>query len=106
MLLITEFDDFMSDLSLSQPDQAMIRNFVKKYEKYFKFHDPAEFENSLGKIVDDVMNTYKFPAEKKDDIRNYISSLHDLSDGISVIMSPNPQTIYRTQPDMVQTILI
>jgi hypothetical protein len=106
MRLIREFDDFMSDLSLTQPEQAMIRDFVKKYEKYFKFHDPAEFENSLDKIVDDVMSTYKFPPEKRDDVMNYISSLHDLSDGISVIMSPNPQITYRTQPDMVQTILI
>jgi hypothetical protein len=106
MKLIREFDDFMSDLSLTQPEQAMIRDFVKKYEKYFKFHDPSEFENSLDKIVDDVMSTYSFPVEKKDDVKNYISSLHDLSDGISVVMTPNPHIIYRKQPDMVQTILI
>lgn len=106
MKLIIEFDNFMSDLSLTQPEQAMIRDFVMKYEKYFKFHDPSEFESSLSKIVDDVMKTYSFPPEKRDDVQNYISGLHDLSDGISVIMSPNPQLIYRKQPDMVQTILI
>lgn len=106
MKLIKEFDDFMSDLSLTQPEQAMIRDFVKKYEKYFKFHDPSEFENSLQKIVDDVMNQFSFPPEKRQDVENYITGLHDMSDGISVIMSPDPQLIYRTQPDMVQTILI
>jgi hypothetical protein len=106
MKLIIEFDDFMSDLSLTQPEQAMIRDFVMKYEKYFKFHDPGEFESSLNKIVDDVMSTYSFPPEKREDVQNYISGLHDLSDGISVIMSPNPQLTYRKQPDMVQTILI
>jgi len=106
MMLIKEFDDFMSDLSLSEPEQAMIRDFVRKYEKYFKFHDPSEFESSIGKIVDDVMQQFSFPPEKRQDVENYITGLHDMSDGLSVIMSPDPQLIYRKQPDMVQTILI
>jgi hypothetical protein len=28
---------------------------------------------------------------KKDSVQSYIETLYDLSDGISVIMSPNPQ---------------
>lgn len=106
MKFLREFDDYLSDLSLSEPNQAMIRNFVKKYEKYFKFHDPEELESSMDKIVDDVMSQFSFPPSKKQDVKNYISGLHTLSDGISVIMSPEPQLAYRTQPDMVQTILI
>lgn len=106
MQFIKEFDDFMSNLALSEPDQAMIKDFVKKYEKYFKFHDPEEFLNSIDQIVNDVMTHFSFPPEKREDVKNYISGLQTLSDGISVIMAPGPQISYQTQPDMVQTILI
>lgn len=106
MHFLKEFDDFISNLSLSEPDQAMIKDFVKKYEKYFQFHDPEEFENSIDDIVNDVMTHFSFPPSKKEDVKNYISGLQTLSDGISVVMAPDPQLIYQTQPDMVQTILI
>jgi hypothetical protein len=46
---------------------------------------------------------FNFPPAKKDDVQNYIQGLQTLSDGISVIMSPGPQFIYRTNPDMTQT---
>jgi phosphomevalonate kinase len=105
MRRIFEFDDFMSNLSLSLPQQEMIKNFVRKYEKYFKFHDPEEFNNSLDEIVNDVMSQLSLDPSLKDAVKDYISGLQDLSDGISVIMAPNPQIIYRTQPDMVQTIM-
>lgn len=106
MVFLREFDDFMSDLALTEPQQAMIKDFVKKYEKYFKFHDPDEFEDSIDSIVNDVMNHFSFPLSKKEDVKNYISGLQTLSDGISVIMAPDAQIAYRKQPDMVQTILI
>lgn len=101
---ILEFDDFVSNLSLTEPEQAQIRDFVRKYEKYFNFHDAAQLDDSLEKIVDDVMRETGIDPSKKDDVKNYISSLQSLSDGISVIMSPNPQFIYKGQPDMTQTI--
>jgi len=101
---LLEFDDFLSNLSLTEPEQQMIKDFVRKYEKYFQFHDPAEFEESLDTIVSDVMTHFNFPASKKEDVTNFITGLHTLSDGISVIMSPGAEMIYRTNPDMVQTI--
>ena len=52
------------------------------------------------------MSQFSFPPDKKEDVKNYISGLQTLSDGISVIMAPDAQIAYRTQPDMVQTILI
>jgi hypothetical protein len=51
------------------------------------------------------MTHFNFPASKKEDVQNYIQSLQTLSDGISVIMSPGPEIIYRTNPDMTQTIV-
>jgi hypothetical protein len=102
---ILEFDDFVSDLSLSEVEQAEIKDFVKKYEKFMNFHDTGEFESSLDEITNDVMTHFNFPPTKKQDVQNFIQSLQTLSDGISVIMSPGPEIIYRTEPDMVQTIV-
>lgn len=104
MKRILEFDDFISNLSLTEPEQAEIKNFLKKYEKYFNFHDTGEFETSIDQIVNDVMNQFNFPPQKKEDVQNFIQGLHTLSDGISVIMQPDPQIIYRTNPDQVQTV--
>lgn len=102
--IILEFDDFISNLSLTEPEQAQIKDFVKKYEKYFNFHDDSQLSDSLEKIVDDVMKQVGLPDSKKEDVKNFISNLQTLSDGISVIMSPNAQMIYKGQPDMTQTI--
>jgi hypothetical protein len=104
MRRILEFDDFISNLSLTEPEQAQIKDFLKKYEKYFNFHDPNEFETSLDQIVNDVMNQFNFPPQKKEDVQNFIQGLHTISDGISVIMQPDAQIIYRTNPDQVQTV--
>ena len=41
---ILEFDDFVSNLSLSEVEQAEIKDFVKKYEKYMNFHDTGELD--------------------------------------------------------------
>ena len=102
---ILEFDDFVSNLSLSEVEQAEIKDFVKKYEKYMNFHDTWEFESSIEEITNDVMTHFNFPASKKQDVQDFIQGLQTLSDGISVIMSPGPEIIYRTEPDMVQTIV-
>ena len=55
MKRILEFDDFVSNLSLSEIEQAEIKDFVKKYEKYMSFHDAGEFNKSLDDIVNDVI---------------------------------------------------
>jgi hypothetical protein len=51
------------------------------------------------------MTHFSFPLSKKEDVKNFITGLQTLSDGISVIMAPDAQIAYRTQPDMVQTIV-
>jgi hypothetical protein len=105
MKRILEFDDFVSNLSLSEVEQAEIKDFIHKYEKYMNFHDAGQFDDSIESITNDVMTHFNFPASKKEDVQNYIQSLQTLSDGISVIMSPGPEIIYRTNPDMTQTIV-
>jgi len=103
MKKILEFDDFIDNLSLTAEEQAEIKNFMQKYSKYSEFHDDGQFADSVDDITDDVMRQFNFPASKRQDVQNYLSSLQDLSDGLSVIMEPDKEFIYRTQPDEVQS---
>ena len=110
MKKILLFEDFIEDLSLSEEEQAEIRNFMNKYSKYSEFHDDAQFEDSVDEIVNDAMTLFSdLPEDQKpdrDDVKSYITSLQDLSDGLSVIMEPNKEFIYRTQPDGVQSFIM
>jgi len=105
MKRILEFDDFVSNLSLSQVEQDEIKDFVSKYEKDMDFQDAGQFDQSIEDLTNDIMTHFNFPASKKEDVQNFIQSLQTLSDELSVIMSPGPDWIYRTNPDMTQTIV-
>jgi hypothetical protein len=100
------YEDFIDDLSLSAEEQAEIKNFMKKYSKYSEFHDDGQFADSVDAITDDVMRQFNFPEAKREDVKNYLSSLQDLSDGLSTIMEPDKEFIYRTQPDGVQSFIM
>jgi len=105
MKRILEFDDFVSNLSLTKVEQDEIKDFVSKYEKDMNFQDAGQFDDSIEALTNDVMTHFNFPASKKEDVQNFIQSLQTLSDELSVIMSPGPEVIYRTNPDMTQTIV-
>lgn len=100
------FEDFINDLSLTAEEQDQIREFMKKYSKYSEFHDDGQFADSVDDIVSDVMRQFNFPEGKREDVKDYISSLQDLSDGLSVIMEPDKEFIYRTQPDNTQSFIM
>jgi hypothetical protein len=107
MKKILEFDEF-SDGSipgLSAEEQAQIRSFMEKYIKYFNFSDENTFQDSLEALTDDVMKRFNFDPTKRDDVQSYLSELQDLSDGLSVIMTPDEELIYRKQADYVQKFL-
>ena len=106
MKRILLYEDFIDDLSLTAEEQDEIRNFMKKYSKYSEFHDDGQFADSVDDITDDVMRQFNFPEAKRQDVKDYLSSLQDLSDGLSVIMEPGKELIYRTQPDEVQSFIM
>lgn len=91
MKKILEYSDYLEDLSLSMEEQAEIRNWVKKYERYFNFHDSGNFFSSVDQITNDAIKQLGIDPSKKDDVQDYINSLYDLSDGLSVVMTPDPQ---------------
>jgi hypothetical protein len=100
------YEDFINDLSLTAEEQDEIREFMKKYSKYSEFHDDEQFADSVDDITNDVMSRFNFPEAKRQDVKDYLSSLQDLSDGLSVIMDPKKEFIYRTQPDNVQSFIM
>lgn len=101
MKIILEYSDYIEDFSLSPVEQADIRNWVKKYEKYFNFHDSGNFYASMDDLVDDAIRQLGIDKSKKSDVQDYIQGLYDLSDGLSVVMAPDTQFQY-TNIDQVQ----
>lgn len=89
-----EFEDFSGtgdDLDLNELERAQIRTWIQKYEKYFNFHDSGNFMDSIDQITKDAIEQLDIDKSKSDQVQDYIQSLYDLSDGISVIMAPNKE---------------
>jgi hypothetical protein len=94
-------EDFMDELDLSQEEKMEIKDWVRKYEKYFNFHDTGNFLDSIDQITNDCLNQLGIDKSKKSQVQDYLQSLYTLSDGLSVIMAPGPEFEY-TQIDQVQ----
>jgi len=94
MKKLMEFDDFSDSgdiLGLSDMEREQIKTWIQKYEKYFNFHDSGNFIDSIDQITKDALEQLDIDKSKSDDVQDYIQSLYDLSDGISVIMAPNKE---------------
>jgi hypothetical protein len=94
MKKLMEFEDFSGtgdDLDLNELERAQIRTWIQKYEKYFNFHDSGNFMDSIDQITKDAIEQLDIDKSKSDQVQDYIQSLYDLSDGISVIMAPNKE---------------
>lgn len=94
MKKILEYSDYIEAFDLDAPTQAEIRDWVKKYEKYFNFHNDGTFLDSIDKLTDDCMNQLNIDKSKSDAVKSYIEGLQDLSDGLSVVMAPNAEFQY------------
>ena len=89
-----EFDDFSDSgdiLGLNDMEREQIKTWIQKYEKYFNFHDSGNFMDSIDQITKDALEQLNIDKSKSDEVQDYIQSLYDLSDGISVIMAPNKE---------------
>lgn len=101
MKKILEFSDFIEDSEIPQALQAEIKDWLKKYEKYFNFHNSGSFLDSIDEVTDDAMSQLGIDKSKRDAVKDYISDLYTLSDGLSVVMAPGPEFQY-TGIDQVQ----
>jgi hypothetical protein len=90
MSIILEFSEFIED-DLSVEEMNQIKDWVKKYEKYFNFHDSDNFESSLDQLSSDVMEQTGIDKSKTNSVVRYLEELYLLGDGLSVVMAPDAQ---------------
>lgn len=103
MRRIKLFEDFMEDdLELSDMQKDQIREWLKKYEKYFNFQDTGNFFDSVDQITKDCVSQLGFDKSKTGVVQDYIESLQGLSDGLSFVMSPGPELQYNTIDQVVR----
>jgi len=101
MQYLTEFTDYFVNIDIEPNLKGKIKEWLRKYESLADIHSSDKFPGSIEDIVTDVMDNFSIHKDKRDAIRNYLTELYSLSDGISVIMAPDPQMVYN-QPDQVQ----
>ena len=99
---ILEFEEYLSGgVTLRDNEKSQIKEWVKKYEKYFNLYDTKKFKGSIDGLTDDCLNQTSIRQEKRQGVKEYIQELYKLSDGLSVVMAPDPQFQY-TNIDQVQ----
>ena len=90
MSIILEFSEF-NDNELTNNEMSMIKDWVKKYEKYFNFHDSDNFDASIDQLASDVIAQTGIPKSKTNEVIEYLEELYSLADGLSVVMAPDEQ---------------
>jgi hypothetical protein len=90
---ILEFEYYGSE-NLTPSEEVRVKDWVKKYEKYFNFQDSENFENSLNTFVEDLLDNVNINPSKKESIKRYMQDMYNLSDGMTLIMSPYPELNY------------
>jgi|LakMenE01Jun11ns_1017448.scaffolds.fasta_scaffold9937840_2 hypothetical protein len=85
------FEDFLQELSLSDDIQKRIKEWMANNESEFDFKDDSSFEENADTVVDDCMTDLNINKSLKSDVKDFMQNQMDLSDGISVIMSPEKE---------------
>jgi hypothetical protein len=85
-----EFSEF-SEEGLSDNESAAIKEWVKKYEKYFNFHNGENFDSSIDQLAADVMEQTGIDKSNTNLVISYLEELYSLADGLSVVMTPDAQ---------------
>ena len=55
MSVILEFSEF-DEGALDMNEMSIIKDWVKKYEKYFNFHNGDNFDSSIDQLASDVID--------------------------------------------------
>ena len=71
MSVILEFSEF-EDVGLSESEMNLIKEWVKKYEKYFNFHGSENFESSIDQLAADVMDQTGIDRSKTNYVIEYL----------------------------------
>ena len=90
MSVILEFSEF-DEGALDMNEMMIIKDWVKKYEKYFNFHNGDNFDSSIDQLASDVMDQTGIDKSKTNAVIEYLEELYSLADGLSVVMAPDEQ---------------
>jgi len=90
MSVILEFSEF-DEGALDMIEMSIIKDWVKKYEKYFNFHNSDNFDSSIDQLASDVMAQTGIDKSKTNAVIEYLEELYLLADGLSVVMAPDEQ---------------
>lgn len=90
MAIILEFSEF-EDNRLTDSEMSAIKDWVKKYEKYFNFHNGDNFDSSIDQLASDVIDQIGIDMDKTNAVIVYLEELYLLGDGLSVVMAPDEQ---------------
>jgi len=90
MSVILEFSEF-DESALDTIEMSIIKDWVKKYEKYFNFHNGENFDVSIDQLASDVIDQNGIDKSKTNAVIEYLEELYALADGLSVVMAPDEQ---------------
>ena len=90
MSVILEFSEF-DEGALDTNEMSIIKDWVKKYEKYFNFHNGDNFDSSIDQLASDVIDQTGIDKSKTNSVIEYLEELYSLADGLSVVMAPDEQ---------------
>lgn len=88
------------NLGLKNKDIVTISEFIRKYEKYMNLYNGDLSDDFLDVVVKNIVENADVDSTPSD-IRDFILDSLQLSEGISIVMSPNAQFQY-TDIDQVQ----
>jgi hypothetical protein len=88
------------NLQLGEKDTKRISDFIRKYEKYKNLYNSGSFDDSLDEIAEDIAQNINVDCSV-DKIKEFVRESFELSEGLSIVMSPNAQFQY-TNIDQVQ----
>ena len=90
MSIILEFSEYDGS-ALDTIEMSIIKDWVKKYEKYFNFHNGENFDVSIDQLASDVIDQNGIDKSKTNAVIEYLEELYALADGLSVVMAPDEQ---------------
>lgn len=90
MSIILEFSEYDGS-ALDTIEMSIIKDWVKKYEKYFNFHNGENFDVSIDQLASDVIDQNGIDKSKTNAVIEYLEELYALADGLSVVMAPDAQ---------------
>jgi len=85
---ISNFRDYETPSALTDKDKLGISEWLKKYERYSNIYNNKRVDECISNLSEDACN--KLGISNKKGVNEYIRSVYNLSEGLSMVMAPWP----------------